>query len=789
MLKFSFALIIITCVVTFGQDESWKIYDDTEVARVDISIDPADLDWMYANPHSDSMHAASISFQNAYVNEIVDSIGFRIRGNTSRNSMKKSFKVSFNTFKPRRQFYGLDKINLNGEHNDPSISRSKICWDLFEEIGVIAPRSAHATLYINGDYFGLYLSVEHIDDEFIQKNYADGTGNLWKCLWPADLTYHGSNPEEYKSGRGYDLKTNVEMDDYSELADFIGIVNNTPSSVFIRELEKNFHVDEFIKYLAVNCLVAGWDDYRFLKNNYYLYFEPASDKMRWIPYDYDNTLGIDFGFKDDWAKVDPYEFGTIDGGSRPLADRVLDDPILRNLFTHFLEFYNENVFTPSIWQEKIFNLRDKLFPYALEDSYRRRDYGFTISDFYKSFSSAEFFLRPAQRPIMNFIEVRNESLPAQLVYTTAVPIAYNIDWYPKNPAPDDTIFVYASCYGSPSVNQVVLNYRAGDLPAFSKVDMNYTPVENSRRVEDNDLWTGKIPPMGGAGTVDFYVTVKSGASFSIDYPRSGAIKIEASLNPDSGLMLNELMALNTHALQDEAGEYDDWIELYNSSDTTINLEGIYLTDKKDNLTKWRYTGSASMAPGSYRIFFCDEDTEQGVFHTNFKLAAQGEYLALVAEDGKTILDSLTYPAQYPDTSYGRGFSNVDAWGLMMPSPDESNNLIVSIEDEPFIPGQFSLTAYPNPFNPATTIIYNIPVVESLHEASQPGNSIRNVTLKIYDILGREVATLVNERQRPGNYQYQWNGRNSANQELSSGIYLLKISAGNRHLLHKLVKLK
>ena len=781
-------LIIINCAV-FAQNESWKIYDDSEVARVDITIDPADLEWIYAHPHSDSMHVAAFSFQNAMVNETVDSIGFRIRGNTSRDSRKKSFKVSFNTFKTRRQFYGLDKMNLNGEHNDPSISRAKICWDLFNEIGVTAPRAAHAEVYINGDYYGLYLSVEHIDDEFVQKRYPDGTGNLWKCLWPADLAYISSNPEDYKQGRGYDLKTNIELNDYAELAEFIGIVNNTPSSVFLRELEKSFDTEEFIKYLAVNVLVAGWDDYRFLKNNYYLYHEPASDKMHWIPYDYDNTLGIDFGFKDDWAIIDPYNFGTIDGGSRPLSDRVLENPTLRNLFTHFLEYYNDNVFTADKWKERVYNLRDKLIPYAENDRFRKMDYGFSISDFYKSFSEADFSLRPAQRPILNFIEARNESLPSQLEYTTALPIAYKINWEPKNPSTDDTIYVYASCFGSPPVNEVVLNYQSGVLPAFMQTDMEYSPADESGLVEENDLWKGKIPPAGESGSTGFYVTVKSGVSYSVDYPRSGAINIQVSRSSAAGLIINELMASNSSTLQDEMGEYDDWIELYNSADTVISLNGIYLTDNKDNNTKWQYTGQTTMDPGSYLIIYCDEDTEQGVFHTNFKLASEGEYLALVARDGRTILDSLSYPRQKADTSYGRSISDSNEWGFMQPTPDAANNSPVGIEDEAFVPGDFSLTAYPNPYNPETTIRYSLPAVENLHARSLPGNAFRVVTLKIYDILGSEVTTLVNGRQSPGTYTYRWNGRNGSNEELSSGVYLVRLSAGTTQRFFKVVKLK
>ena len=168
------------------------------------------------------------------------------------------------------------------------------------------------------------------------------------------------------------------------------------------------------------------------------------------------------------------------------------------------------------------------------------------------------------------------------------------------------------------------------------------------------------------------------------------------------------MASNNNTLQDELGEYEDWIELYNSSDSAVSLEGIYLTDRKDNLVKWRYSGSASLQPGAYRLFFCDEDTEQGVFHTNFKLAAEGEYAALVARNGSTILDSLTFPAQKSDTSYGRSISNENVWGFMQPTPDLANNSLVGIEDEPVVPSEFRLTAYPNPFNPATNIEYSVP---------------------------------------------------------------------------------
>ncbi|MCK4297601.1 MAG: CotH kinase family protein, partial [Candidatus Marinimicrobia bacterium] len=193
-IKFLFLITLLVHVLLLGSD-SWKIYDDSQVAIVEITVDESALNWMYQNVESDSLHLATIHFTNAWIDETVDSVGLRLRGNTSRYSQKKSFKLSFNTFIPKRQFYDVEKLNLNGEHNDPSIIRSKLSWDLFQEIGMTASRAAHAAVYINNEYYGLYILVEHIDDEFLQDNFSDDSGNLWKCLWPADLTYQGTNPE------------------------------------------------------------------------------------------------------------------------------------------------------------------------------------------------------------------------------------------------------------------------------------------------------------------------------------------------------------------------------------------------------------------------------------------------------------------------------------------------------------------------------------------------------------------------------------------------------------------
>jgi hypothetical protein len=98
----------------------------------------------------------------------------------------------------------------------------------------------------------------------------------------------------------------------------------------------------------------------------------------------------------------------------------------------------------------------------------------------------------------------------------------------------------------------------------------------------------------------------------------------------------------------------------------------------------------------------------------------------------------------------------------------TDDIVVTVEDEQLVPGTFSLEQnYPNPFNPSTTIRYSIPA------SLNPSKGGTLVTLKVYDVLGEEVATLVNEEKPAGNYEVNFNVNG-----LSSGIYFYKMQAGS-----------
>jgi len=121
------------------------------------------------------------------------------------------------------------------------------------------------------------------------------------------------------------------------------------------------------------------------------------------------------------------------------------------------------------------------------------------------------------------------------------------------------------------------------------------------------------------------------------------------------LVINEFMASNSNTLEDpeEPNEFPDWFELYNASSVSLDIGGMYLTDKLDNPTKWRIPDGVSIQPFGYLLFYADDDDEQGPMHTNFKLGASGEELGLFDTDGISLIDSISFGEQTTDISYGR----------------------------------------------------------------------------------------------------------------------------------------
>ena len=130
------------------------------------------------------------------------------------------------------------------------------------------------------------------------------------------------------------------------------------------------------------------------------------------------------------------------------------------------------------------------------------------------------------------------------------------------------------------------------------------------------------------------------------------------------VIISEFMAANGRTLRDRDRAYSDWIELFNTGASAVNLNGWSLTDSSDAPTKWRFP-AVTIQPNGYLVVFAsgkNRTPAEGELHTNFKLKTKGDYLALIKPDGKTIASQFSpaFPVQTVDASYGIDMSGSTA---------------------------------------------------------------------------------------------------------------------------------
>lgn len=156
---------------------------------------------------------------------------------------------------------------------------------------------------------------------------------------------------------------------------------------------------------------------------------------------------------------------------------------------------------------------------------------------------------------------------------------------------------------------------------------------------------------------------------------------EPVLDPAHHLLISEIVPHAEHSLRDADGEASDWIELHNSGSEAIALAGFALSDDQKTPLKWTFP-ERTLAPGAFVVVFTsgkDRSEADGELHSNFKLAGDGEYLALVRVDGRQAVHTFApvFPKVPKGKSYGYRFQDgsvrIDELRFFdTPTPGEAN---------------------------------------------------------------------------------------------------------------------
>ena len=238
---------------------------------------------------------AALEFQG----QSFGAIRVRFKGNSSfnyaRNSLKRSLKLDFNDLEKGRTFFGLTKLNLNNNAMDPSQLREALAYYIFRTGGVPAGRTAFVRVFITVPgkfgkaYAGLYTAVEQVDGRFLKARFGTKEGLLLKPERLPGLPYLGNDWAAYTNQ--VQAKTLVTTNDAARFIEFVKCLNLADEARFQAAVGDYVEVDEFLRFLALQGLLANLDSPLMTGHNYYLYLHPKTRKFVWLPWDLNEAFG------------------------------------------------------------------------------------------------------------------------------------------------------------------------------------------------------------------------------------------------------------------------------------------------------------------------------------------------------------------------------------------------------------------------------------------------------------------------------------------------------------------
>jgi spore coat protein H len=423
---------------------------DGSLHKVELIMHPDTLAALLApeNRWTDHSYPATFVYDNI---DTLAEVGVRMKGNTSRNSRKLSFKIDMDEFK-NQNYQGLKTFNLNGNHNDPSMCREVLSTNVMSVAGNVSLRANPVQLYLNGNLRGIYTNAEQVNKKFLDSRFGENSGNLYKCSWPAELNWLGSDPQLYKNvinpsplnERAYELKTNESADDYSDLVHLLNVINNTPSAQFEQAIDSVFDVYAYLKVLAAEVLIGHWDNYFYNKNNYYLYHHQGTGKFIYMPYDMDNTFGVQWGVSDiDQRNINAW--GNLQQSKAPLTYKILAVPGYKLQYETYISELCDSAFGETRLFALMDSLKAKLAPAVAADPFftgaDTSDYGYTITDWQNSFTQAiddhaTFGLKP-------YVSNRRSSALQQISHPSGIA---------------ETTLLHAKIYPNPSTDYVTITH-------------------------------------------------------------------------------------------------------------------------------------------------------------------------------------------------------------------------------------------------------------------------------------------------------------------------------------------
>ncbi len=518
-------------------------------------------------------------------------------------------------------------------------------------------------------------------------------------------------------------------------------------------VNSQMNVDNYLTYMAAQIFLANHDG---PGHNCKFWRAQNSGRYRWLLYDTDHTLGMrlfipNFRF----APHDGFMDNTIayyreeDGPNWPnppestfIFRKILENEQFRFLFINKLADYLNTSFQPTITVEKLNQVKNRLDP---EISKQLSRWGGHMGEWRRNVEYVEDFLTERIAYLQDHV----------------------IDEFRLGGLAEVTLNIEPAGAGQINLNSLYLKNNWTGM-YFQDVPLSINAIPNighkfSGWKELTDT-PSTITPNG-----DITLTARFEKTDEQDVIVINEINYNSSPDFDTG----------------------DWIELYNPQPHPVDLSNWRLADD-DSRADFIFPANTSLDGRTYLVI-AREIEAFSAFHPNpfvigdlsFGLNSGGDFIILFNHNGQ-VIDSLTYDnsTPWPWQPDGDGatlalrdanFDNsiADNWmaSFAHGTPGDSNRIIGQVEND-IAPDKFVLKpAYPNPFNSSTRIDFNLPREQY-------------VKLSIYDILGRKVRIIVDEKLAVGAHSFTWNSTDDNAERAASGVYMVVLTTDGRHHIEK-----
>lgn len=287
-------------------------------------------------------------------------VGVRYKGHfsysVSASTPRRPFKIDFSRFVDGQHFAGVSMVNLNNHAVDPSQARETLGYGLFRELGVPAPRTGYVLVYLtvsgvyDHEYLGLYTMIEEVDNKFLKKHFGNSDGLLVKPQGMRGLADVGDDWPAYASR--YLPRGKVDVKLARRIVELAKLVHRADDATFAKSIASYLDVDELLRYVAVGGALADFDSFLSTGHNYYLYVNPADQRISIIPWDLNMTFG---GYS--WVGTDeqiehlsvmrPYTDNNY------LIERILAIPAYREAYLGHVRHMIDTAFSPKTIRKRL----------------------------------------------------------------------------------------------------------------------------------------------------------------------------------------------------------------------------------------------------------------------------------------------------------------------------------------------------------------------------------------------------------------------------------------------------